>query len=71
MTQSQGELVTVVVDECAIPDYKGPAELDTPNCSDAQLECNVEEFKAVFFTTPGKTNDAYHCIPTTGSTLPD
>ena len=56
-----------VVDECAIPDYKGPAEFDTPECGNPQLEDIVKEFKAVFCTTPGKTNDAYHYIHTSGN----
>ena len=57
MIQSQGEVETDVVDECAISDYKGPAEFDTPKCGNSQLEGIVKEFKAVFCTTPGKTND--------------
>ena len=48
MIQSQGKLETDVVDECAIPDYKGPAEFDTPECGNPQLEDIVKEFKFVF-----------------------
>ena len=27
-----------VADECAIPNYKGPTEFDTPKCGNLQLE---------------------------------
>ena len=42
MTQFHGELETDVVDECAIFDYKGPVEFDTPDCSNPQTEGIVE-----------------------------
>ena len=67
MIESQGELETDVVDECGIPDYKGPAESDSPECGNPQLEDIIKEFKAVFCTTPGKTNAAYHYIHTSGN----
>ena len=38
MIQFQGELDNDVVDECAIPNYKGPAEFDIPECVVPQLE---------------------------------
>jgi len=65
--QSQNELSADLVDECAIPNYKRPSEIDIPKCSDVQLEYVVDQFKGVFCTTPGKTDDAYHFIPTTGN----
>ena len=46
---------------------KGSAEFDTPECGNPQLEDIVKEFKAVFCTTPGKTNDAHHYIDTLGN----
>jgi len=64
MIQSQGELENDVVDECVIPNYKGPAEFDIPKCAVPQLESIVKEFKVIFCATPGKTSDAYHYIHT-------
>jgi len=69
MIQSQGELENDVVDECAIPNYKGPTEFDTPKCGNLQLEGIVNSFKVIFCTTPGKTNDAYHYIHTSGNPI--
>ena len=65
--QSQNELATDLVDECAIPDYKGRSELGTPKCNDVQLGHIVEQFKDTFCTTPGRTNNAYYIIHTSGS----
>ena len=65
--QSQNEFGANLVDECAIPDYKRPPEFDIPKCNDVQLEHIVDQFKAVFCTTPGKTDNAYHFISTTGN----
>ena len=45
-----------------ISNYKGPTEFDTPKCGNPQLEGIVNDFKGIFCTTPGKTNDAYHYI---------
>ena len=65
----QGELDTDIVDECAIPNYKGPAEFDIPECAVLQLESIVKEFKVIFRATTGKTStsDAYHYIHTSGN----
>ena len=68
MIQSQGELDTDVVDKCAIPNYKGPAEFAIPECAVPQLKSIVKEFKVIFCATPGKTSDAYHYIYTSGPT---
>jgi len=62
--QSQGELDTDVVDECAIPNYKGPAEFDTLECAIPQLDNIVKDFKVIICVTPG---NAYHYIHTSGN----
>ena len=67
MIQSLGELDNDEVDECAIPNYKGPAEFDIPECAVPQLESIVKEFKVTFCATLGKTSDAYHYIHASGN----
>jgi len=54
MIQSKGELDTDVVDECAIPNYKGPAEFDTPECAVPQLDSILKDFKVIFWVKPVK-----------------
>ncbi len=55
------------IDECAIPDFRGPMEYDVPECPQPSFMSTLDEFKDLFKTTPGKTNLATHFIPTTGS----
>ena len=56
-----------VVDECAIPKFGNlMASFDLPECPRPELRNVVDEFKALFRTLPGKTDNADHYIPTTG-----
>ena len=56
-----------VVDECAIPDYKGSSNFDLPECTNPQLKHILEGYKEVFCITPGITDSTHHYIPTVGN----
>ena len=56
-----------IIDECAVPTYQKPASIEPPQCAKPNLRALIQEYKELFQTTPGVTNDACHLIPTTGN----
>ena len=56
-----------VVDECAVPNYHEPVGIEFPECSLPSFKAVIEEYQALFRTTPGVTEVACHYIPTTGN----
>ena len=56
-----------VIEECAIPNYHKPVSVELPECPAPALQRVIEEYQALFRTTPGVTEAAYHYIPTTGN----
>ena len=52
-----------VVDECVVPMYQKPANIELPNCTNSGLLAEVQEYKCLFKTTTGVTNAVYHFIP--------
>jgi len=65
-TQSGG---TDVIDECAIPEFQKPMSIELPECPNSEYLGVVHEYHTLFQTAPGKTDVAYHFIPTTGSPI--
>ena len=61
------EIEKDIVDECAIPRYKSLPKLDLPQCSRPYLNVVMEKCQELFCSIPGKTNEGYHVIPTTGN----
>ena len=56
-----------VIDECAVPKYEEPPSIELPECPVPVLNSVVAEYKDLFRTTPGVTEEACHFIPTTGN----
>ena len=56
-----------VIDECAVPNYRKPAEIELPECPALALQAVVEEYQGLFRTIPGVTEAACHYIKTTGN----
>ena len=56
-----------VIDECAVPNYHKPVEIEFPECSLPSFQTVIEEYQSLFRTTPGVTEAACHYIPTTGN----
>ena len=56
-----------IIDEFAVPTYQKPASVEPPECSKSNPRALIQEYKELFQTTPGVTNDAYDFIPTTGN----
>ena len=54
-----------VTDECSVPRFSSMVEF--PQCQNSQLAAVMQEFSCLFTTTPGRTDVAYHSIPTTGN----
>lgn len=55
------------VDECSIPVFKKETSYDLPTCANCSLAAVINEYKDIFRSTPGLTNEAQHFIHTTGS----
>ena len=64
---TEGEIQNDVIDECAVPSYINSPKIELPNCVDPKLKTIVEKYYEIFCTIPGKTNEGYHFIPTTGN----
>lgn len=61
------EIQNDVVDECAVPSYNGSPKMELPKCAKPNFKSVLEKYKTIFCTIPGKTNEGYHFIPTTGN----
>ena len=57
-----------VIEECAIPKYHKPVSIELPECPAPTLHRVIEEYQALFRTTPGVTEAAYR-QPSTGTTM--
>ena len=55
------------VGECSIPLFSKDTSYDLPKCENTSLTSVITEYKDLFCTTPGETNEAQHYIHTTGS----
>jgi len=55
------------VDECSIPLFNAETSYDFPNCENESLASVITEYKDIFRTTPGMSNETQHYIHTTGS----
>ena len=49
------------------PSYKSPPKIDLPQCTRPNLNVVMEKYQELFCSIPGKTNEVYHVIPTTGN----
>ena len=57
-----------VTDECSVPHFSTKSSIvEFPQCRNSQLAAVIQEFSCLFNTTPGRTDVAYHPIPTTGN----
>ena len=41
--------------------------MELPKCAKPNFKSVLEKYKTIFCTIPGKTNEGYHFIPTTGN----
>jgi len=56
-----------VVDDCAVPDYHAPSNIELPACTITGFTYLLEQYRTLFYTKPGYIEDAWHYIPTTGN----
>ena len=56
-----------VVDDCAVPNYNAPPNIELPACTLTGFKYLLEQYHTLFCTTPGYTEDAWHYIPTSGN----
>ena len=57
-----------VTDECSVPHFSTKSSIvEFPQCQNSQLAALIQEFSCLFNTTSGRTDVAYHSIPTTGN----
>lgn len=69
---THGEAKNDVVEECPIPNYNDLSKVELSECTKPEvisilLWRNTNE--KIFCTIPGKTNDRYHFISTTGNPI--
>ena len=55
-----------VTEECAIPDYGAKREFEVSVAITTSFSGIINQYKKLFCTTPAKTTQAYHHIPTKG-----
>ena len=55
-----------VTEECAIPDYGAEREFEVSVAITTSFSGIINQYKKLFRTTPAKTTQAYHHIPTKG-----
>ncbi len=58
---------TDVVDECAVPLFRGLTSYELPECPRPSHMSIVHEYRDLCQTTPGKTEAAENFIPTNGN----
>ena len=58
-----------VIDDCAVPDYIAPLNVELPSYTPPGFQCVIEKYHKLFSTKPGYTEDAWHYIPTTGNPI--
>ena len=56
-----------VVDDCAVPNYNAPPNVELPACTLTGFKYLLEQYHTLFCTKPGYTEDAWHYIPTSGN----
>ena len=57
-----------VTDECSVPRFSTKSSMvEFLQCQNSQLAAVMQEISCLFTTTPGRTDVAYHSIPTTGN----
>ena len=58
-----------IVDDCAIPDYNAPLNVELPSSSTPGFQCVLEKYHKLFCTKPGYTERAWHYIPTVSNPI--
>lgn len=61
------EFQTDMVEECAVPQYEQPPQIELPECNKPCFLSVLNTYQHLFHTKPGVTDAAYHFIPTMGS----
>ncbi len=55
------------IDEYSVPRFDKPVLLDLPECTHPSLAPVIQQYEHLFRSVPGKTSEALHYIPTSGS----
>ena len=55
------------IDECTVPKFDAPFQIEFPICANPTFECVLKEYSELFKTVPGQTTVTHHYIPTVGS----
>ena len=55
------------IDECTVPKFDAPFQVDLPICTKPMFECVLKDYSKLFKTLPGQTTVTHHHIPTAGS----